>query len=369
MDLWQLDTLVRRYRTQARERFRRNRGFTEREVKKLQAKFQQYQPDSEDALEKRHLADLIADLFPDSGRDAATHHKAAQILHEVDQDGDGKLEFDEYLQLMRLIQDAADLQKIEKEQTAVQATGFLREEVAEFRKVFQVFDSDASGEMSFDEFISLIATLVPDQDTNMSRELQNMLKDIDKDGNRSLDFPEFLRIMRRVQDDNWGEVNQRAAEKVAENEAIDAGVTSTTAQVPNRAEDAPEMQALEKDEDEAEQEEEDDLVVELEHLMIEPLRRYAKIYGASKAEMIEAESVKKARGHYVELIISKRRHLKKLSVEQLRDRAQMLGITPDELDKAADVINEHAALRKLVMETIRSRIHDSDEDDKDNVAS
>jgi Ca2+-binding EF-hand superfamily protein len=361
MDLWQLDTLVRRYRKQARQKFRENQGFTEREVRNLKTKFKEYEPDKNFCLEKRHLASLMLDLFPESDRSADIHAKAAEILKQVDEDGDGILDFNEFLGLMRVLQDESDTIKLAKEKSAVQATGFQREEVAEFRKIFQMFEHDASGEMSFEEFTILIGSLVPvGGNTDAKRELQGMLKEIDKDGNRSLDFPEFLSIMRKVQDNNLGGINEAAADT----QETDFNQT-TTAQSPSGKELEEELRALEESEEaEKEQEEEDDLFAELQHLMVDRLQLYAKLYGAKKAEMKDAEAERDARGAYVDLILSKRRDIKCFSVDELKERLKYLGVAQAELDKAADVLDEEKALKKLVFETINASFKAMDEEDE-----
>jgi Ca2+-binding EF-hand superfamily protein len=237
MSLWQLQTLVESYRLEAREKFRKNKGFTDREVSKLQSKWKGHHPDKNGCLEKRQLGLLIAEVFPESARDAESHAKAAEILKEVDEDGNGKLEFYEFLQLMRLMQNQVDQRRLDKEKTAVEATGFQREEVVEFRKIFQMFDSDGSGEMSIDEFIQLIGSIVTVKGDAKVQELKNMITEVDDGGDRELDFPEFLRIMRKIQDEDWNNINETlapSAENTAstaaspKNEAVAAGMSEET---------------------------------------------------------------------------------------------------------------------------------------------
>ena len=68
------------------------------------------------------------------------------------------------------------------------------EELAEFQEIFNLVDLDKGGTISKDELKQLMNTLglKPTQE-----ELNQMVDEIDADGNGEIDFPEFLTMMLR----------------------------------------------------------------------------------------------------------------------------------------------------------------------------
>merc|ERR1711974_318950 len=101
---------------------------------------------------------------------------------------------------------------------AIVDTKYLRKEVADFRAIFQMFDTDHSGDMGFDEFQTLLSQIFPVKTVcgaKMKKELEALLKDtpgVDEAGEGELDFPGFLRIMRRLQDENFAGINDKCHE-------------------------------------------------------------------------------------------------------------------------------------------------------------
>ena len=68
------------------------------------------------------------------------------------------------------------------------------EELQEFRELFDLVDLDHGGSISPDELGSLMETLglKPNQD-----ELDEMIREIDEDGNGEIEFDEFVQVMSR----------------------------------------------------------------------------------------------------------------------------------------------------------------------------
>jgi Ca2+-binding EF-hand superfamily protein len=217
--LWELETLVTGYRLEARERFRKCNGFTDREVEKFRKAFHKHDPQGDGYIDNKDLAKMLTTLFPKAQEDSKAHEKVRQTLKEIDEtDGDGKLDFDEYLKLMRLLQDEEDMAKYNRERGAVASSGFSRTEVSEFRSIFQSFDSDSSGVMTFDEFGGLLEAIFPVNvvhGAKMTKELHVVFNDvmgIDEYGESlPVDFPGFLLIMKRLQDEDFGGINEQVA--------------------------------------------------------------------------------------------------------------------------------------------------------------
>merc|ERR1711988_1807694 len=66
------------------------------------------------------------------------------------------------------------------------------EQIAEYKEAFAMFDKTKDGTIEAAELASVIRTLGQDVTDG---EVQEMLKEVDIDGNGSVDFPEFLQMM------------------------------------------------------------------------------------------------------------------------------------------------------------------------------
>ncbi|CAE7603843.1 unnamed protein product [Symbiodinium natans] len=80
--------------------------------------------------------------------------------------------------------------------------GYTMEEVAVMREKFARYDADGSGDIDNHELGKLFQDLCPDMASNMAKraEVARILAEVDPDKTGSLDFPDFLRLMRQVDD-------------------------------------------------------------------------------------------------------------------------------------------------------------------------
>ena len=67
-------------------------------------------------------------------------------------------------------------------------------QTAEFREAFEEFDKDGSGAISSKELLGVMRAMGqnPTED-----ELNNMVMEVDLDGNGTIEFPEFLEMMKQ----------------------------------------------------------------------------------------------------------------------------------------------------------------------------
>ena len=70
--------------------------------------------------------------------------------------------------------------------------GLTEDEVLEIKEAFDLFDTDKSGEIDVNELKQALMNLGID---TKNQTLQNMLSDIDKNGNANIDFDEFIEMM------------------------------------------------------------------------------------------------------------------------------------------------------------------------------
>ena len=68
------------------------------------------------------------------------------------------------------------------------------EQVAEFKEAFSLFDKDGKGEISEKELITVLRAL---GNNPSEEELETMIREVDEDGNGTIDFGEFLEMMAR----------------------------------------------------------------------------------------------------------------------------------------------------------------------------
>ncbi len=87
------------------------------------------------------------------------------------------------------------------------------EELQEFRELFDLVDLDHGGSISPDELGSLMETLglKPNQE-----ELDEMIREIDEDGNGEIEFDEFVQVMSRKVQPTFTQDQVKAAFKVFE---------------------------------------------------------------------------------------------------------------------------------------------------------
>merc|ERR1712096_206861 len=106
-----------------------------------------------------------------------TEEELADLLHEVDEDGSGEIEFGEFCQLCAtfLVEDP-DIETMKKE----------------LKDAFRVYDKEGQGFITTETLRGLISELLaPLSD----EELEGILDELDEDGSGSMDFDEFCEMM------------------------------------------------------------------------------------------------------------------------------------------------------------------------------
>ena len=77
------------------------------------------------------------------------------------------------------------------------------QQIQEYKEAFSVFDRDGNGVINTDELESVLKSLGQNP---TSEEVNDMIKDVDIDGNGTIDWNEFLALMSRHLKDEDGEL-------------------------------------------------------------------------------------------------------------------------------------------------------------------
>ncbi|CAH1793151.1 unnamed protein product [Owenia fusiformis] len=85
------------------------------------------------------------------------------------------------------------------------------EQIAEFKEAFSLFDKDGDGTITTKELGTVMRSLGQNP---TEAELQDMINEVDADGNGTIDFPEFLTMMARKMKDTDSEEEIREAFRV-----------------------------------------------------------------------------------------------------------------------------------------------------------
>ncbi|XP_020662683.3 troponin C, skeletal muscle [Pogona vitticeps] len=109
-----------------------------------------------------------------------TKEELDAIIEEVDEDGSGTIDFEEFLVMM-------------VRQMKEDAKGKSEEELAE---CFRIFDRNADGYLDAEELVEIFKA---SGESVTDEEIQELMKDGDKNNDGRIDFDEFLKMMEGVQ--------------------------------------------------------------------------------------------------------------------------------------------------------------------------
>ncbi|KAB2621436.1 calmodulin-like [Pyrus ussuriensis x Pyrus communis] len=85
------------------------------------------------------------------------------------------------------------------------------EQIVEFQEAFCLFDKDGDGCITIEELATAVKLLDPNP---TEEELQNMISEVDVDGNGTIEFGEFLNLMARKMKENDADDELKEAFKV-----------------------------------------------------------------------------------------------------------------------------------------------------------
>ncbi|CAF4052927.1 unnamed protein product, partial [Adineta steineri] len=102
-------------------------------------------------------------------------------------------------------------QKVKIEKLCTMADQLTEEQIAEFQEAFSLFDKDGDGTITTRQLGTVMRSL---GENPTEAELQDMINEVDADGNGTIDFPDFLTMMARKMKDTDSEEEIREAFRV-----------------------------------------------------------------------------------------------------------------------------------------------------------
>eukprot|EP01114_Cavostelium_apophysatum_P012408 TRINITY_DN276_c0_g1_i2.p1 TRINITY_DN276_c0_g1~~TRINITY_DN276_c0_g1_i2.p1 ORF type:complete len:716 (+),score=279.12 TRINITY_DN276_c0_g1_i2:792-2939(+) len=165
--------------------------FSRREIDVFADAFREFDLDGSGSIDARELTTALKRMGQ-----GASKERVQEIIDEVDDNGNGEIEWSEYLKIMRNFY-PWKLEDFEKKyiEPSKKFTEFDREDVLVFVEAFREFDADNSGAIDVDELDKAFKSM----GQGCSRErLEEIINEVDDNKNGVVDWPEFLTIMSHL---------------------------------------------------------------------------------------------------------------------------------------------------------------------------
>ncbi|MCD9639297.1 putative calcium-binding protein cml13 [Datura stramonium] len=150
----------------------RNQGLTQQKRREIREAFDLFDTDNSGTIDAKELNVAMRALGFE-----ATEEEINRMIAEVDKDGSGAIDFDEFVHMMT-------------------AKFGERDTKEELMKAFHIIDQDKNGKISFAD-IQRIADELGERFTD--REIQEMVEEADRDRDGEVNVEDFMRMMRRTE--------------------------------------------------------------------------------------------------------------------------------------------------------------------------
>lgn len=162
----------------------------------LEREFQKYDRDRDGVLSLADASEILTQLGI-SPRCSQDRDEIGKLLLEVDVDGSGTLDFDEFQMLVQLISEKLQSEQGLREHKTAVKLGLTAEEVAELRALFHSLKKQGNGEVGITECRHVCSCL---RKTVSSDDLRDMFSTINLSGSDGLKFEEFLHLVKAIQE-------------------------------------------------------------------------------------------------------------------------------------------------------------------------
>lgn len=170
--------------------------FTQEEIDNYREMFEAFDDDGSGDIDCKELGALLYECF----KVAPSLALVRDILDELDTDASGTIGFEEFLLLVEHYQQEAD-------KDAEKRAFFSEEEAADYQDLFDAHDVNKSGSLDVNELNPIFKALGKEPRNQAEQQtLAKALAEVDKDGNGTFDFFEFLQLLRRFVDEAEAEL-------------------------------------------------------------------------------------------------------------------------------------------------------------------
>ena len=141
---------------------------SEDKINEFKEAFNIFDKDKDGYITIKELGEIMTNLSQ-----TPTEAELQDMINEVDIDGNGTIDFKEFLGIMvRKMRDS------DSEEELIEA--------------FKIFDKDGNGLISQDELLNVMLTL--GENTN-KEEIEDLMKEVDLDGDGCINYEEFVRLI------------------------------------------------------------------------------------------------------------------------------------------------------------------------------
>mmetsp|Transcript_93217 Transcript_93217/g.171075 ORF Transcript_93217/g.171075 Transcript_93217/m.171075 type:complete len:182 (+) Transcript_93217:16-561(+) len=161
---------------------------------------------------------MIARYFPDATKSRRQQVEIQKMLTEFSlTNKDGSLNFLFFTWLMRKCDDMRDETDVRLEAEVVKECGLNSEEVEGFRQVFSQ-NVNWTGELDFEALKELLQRVIDLTEEKME-DLHKLVRDVHPESRPTARFPQFLRLVKKLTDEDALGVNDAAAALVRREQA------------------------------------------------------------------------------------------------------------------------------------------------------
>ena len=154
---------------------RRKSELDETEIKRLKEVFSYFDKNDDGEISTEEIGGVMKSLgLP------ITDEELKDIMNDLDENGDGHMDFDEFVVMMDRRMSASS-------------------QLAEIRDTFRVFDKKGDGKIDFDELKEVLTKLGEDV---TDKDVRDMIREADKTGDGCINFEEFMAMMLAGEDES-----------------------------------------------------------------------------------------------------------------------------------------------------------------------
>lgn len=173
--------------------------YSDSQIRELREAFRLFDKDGDGSISTEELGTVMRNLgqFP-------SMDELNQMLKEIDIDGDGSFSFEEFVQVMANVGGISENSEENEEE--------------ELRQAFRVFDKSGCGYITPSDLRAVLQCMGEEL---TEEEIDEMIAEVDIDGDGRIDFEEFITCMRSDDEDEGDETDDGTETELEGNDEDD----------------------------------------------------------------------------------------------------------------------------------------------------